>query len=65
MITPKNSPRKSTDEDNFLEDEGLYTLSTSSATINDPFDDEQDEFDLPLDDLDGLENFDADEEDDY
>lgn len=65
MINPKNSPRKSADEDKFLEDEDLNTDSTSLAAVNDPFDDDEDEFDLPLDDLDGLENFDVDDEDDY
>lgn len=30
-----------------------------------PFDEEDDEFDLPLDDLDTLDTFDSDEDDDY
>jgi hypothetical protein len=65
MTTPKKSMRKGADEDTFLEDESLHSLSPTSAKIIDPFDDDEDEFDLPLDDLDGLENFDADEEDEY
>lgn len=64
MATPKKSPKKSAVEDTFSEDESLNTLSSPSAKIIDPFEDD-DEFDLPLDDLDGLENFDTDDEDDY
>jgi hypothetical protein len=64
MATPKKSTKKSAVEDTFSEDESLNTVSSSSAKIKDPFED-NDEFDLPLDDLDGLETFDADDEDDY
>ncbi|MDB5021813.1 MAG: hypothetical protein JWQ28_2940 [Pedobacter sp.] len=64
MTTPKKSTKKSAVEDTFSEDESLSTMSNPSAKISDPFEDD-DDFDLPLDDLDGLENFDTDDEDDY
>jgi len=64
MTTPKNSVKKSAVEDTFAEDESLSTFTNPTAKNTDPFDDDED-FDIPLDDLDGLENFDADDEDDY
>jgi hypothetical protein len=64
MTTPKKSTKKSAVEDTFSEDESFNTISGPSAKVIDPFEDD-DDFDLPLDDLDGLENFEADEEDDY
>jgi hypothetical protein len=64
MATPKKFTKKSPIEDTFSEDESLNTISTSSTKIIDPFEDDED-FDLPLDDLDGLENFDTEDEDDY
>jgi hypothetical protein len=64
MTTPKKATKNSAVEDSFSEDESLSMLSASSVKHNDPFEDD-DEFDLPLDDLDGLETYDADDEDDY
>jgi hypothetical protein len=62
MATPKKFTKKSAVEDTFSEDESLNTLSNPSAKIIDPF---EDDVDLPLDDLDGLESFDTEDEDDY
>jgi len=64
MTTPKKPVKKSAVEDTFAEDESLSRFTNPTVKNNDPFEDDED-FDIPLDDLDGLENFDADEEDDY
>jgi len=65
MTTLKKSTRKSNvNNTSIAEDDldGNYNLGFSSKA---PFEEDEDEFDLPLDDLDTLENFDSDEDDDY
>ncbi len=64
MTTPRKSAKSNAVENSFSEEESFSTFASSTGKKGIPFDDE-DEFDLPLDDLDGLENFDTDDEDDY
>lgn len=55
--------RSSVDNTGF-EDENLQGIQTISFSKMSPFDDE-DDFELPLDDLDTLDTFDSDDDDDY
>lgn len=65
MTTLKKSTRKSYVNNTSIEEDDLdgnYNIGFSNKA---PFEEDDDEFDLPLDDLDTLENFDSDEDDDY
>jgi nitrous oxide reductase accessory protein NosL len=64
MTTPRKSAKSNAVENSFSEEEDFSTFANETGKKIVPFDDE-DEFDVPLDDLDGLENFDADDDDDY
>jgi hypothetical protein len=67
MTIPRKSAKSNAGENDFSEEESFSTFANPTGKKITPFDDEDDEFDVPLDDLDGLENFDADadDEDDY
>lgn len=63
MKAPKKLPNKPTtkkqvDEDDDLEDDDIQTKKVKSH------DEDEDDFDVPLDDLDNFDNFD-DDDDDY
>jgi len=64
MITTKKSAKRSSVDNTGFEDENLQGIQTISFSKMSPFDDEED-FDLPLDDLDTLDTFDSDDDDDY
>ena len=65
MITTKKSTKKSSVHDTRFEDDILNGIQTTGFSRATPFDDEDDDFDMPLDDLDTLDTFDSDDDDDY
>jgi hypothetical protein len=65
MTTIKKSTRKSFVDNTSIEDDDLDGNITTSFSRKAPFDDDDDEFDLPLDDLDTLDSFDSEEDDEY
>jgi hypothetical protein len=65
MITTKKFTKKSSVDDTRFEDDNLDGIQTTGFSKAAPFDDEDDDFDLPLDDLDTLDTFDSDDDDDY
>jgi hypothetical protein len=64
MTNPKKTGKKSSqeelDQDNEMTDDNSY----DAVDKNEKFEDEDDDFDVPLDDLDTFDDF-ADDDDDY
>lgn len=65
MTTTKKSTKKSSVDDTRFEDDNLDGIQPTGFGKASPFDDEDDDFDMPLDDLDTLDTFDSDDDDDY
>jgi hypothetical protein len=64
MITAKKSAKRSSVDNTRFGEENLKGIQTTGFSKMSPFDDE-DDFDLPLDDLDTLDTFDSEDDDDY
>jgi hypothetical protein len=65
MTTLKKSTKKSYVNNTSLAKDDLDVNYPFGFSSKSPFVDDEDEFDLPLDDLDTLETFDSDDDDDY
>jgi hypothetical protein len=65
MTTLKKSTKKSYVNNTSLAEDDLDESFATGFGNKSPFEDDEDEFDVPLDDLDTLETFDSDEDDDY
>jgi hypothetical protein len=65
MTTLKKSPEKSYVNNTSIAEDDLDVNYSIGFSNKSPFVDDEDEFDLPLDDLDTLETFDSDDDDDY
>jgi len=61
MKTPKKSIKKSALADPEIEQEDAF----EGIGKKKPYDDEDDDFDMPLDDLDTFDSFDDDDDDSY
>lgn len=64
MKAPKKIPAKPTTKKEVEDNDEFDDEDTIPSTAKKPVEDDDDDFDLPLDDLDNFDNFD-DDEDDY
>lgn len=65
MITTIKSTKGNSVDDTRFYNQNLNGIRATGFAKISPFDDEEDDFDIPLDDLDALDTFDSDDDDDY
>jgi len=65
MANPKKSVNKGSLDDQAHDKEMADDNSFDSIEKKKTYDDDEDDFDLPLDDLDTFDDFDADDDDSY